>query len=229
MSTYHCAKSGLLKQYAMRPKLINSYLLIKFQDGNVKHLSRDEFQNEHLESLGECVREFEKQTIDYRELNNDYESILANDIRGLYASYYLMNSEKRKITQNKVISLAEKVKQMLKPVLSSFTNIGNYNFNSTSNVYKTRSMKSAESVKSGNANSILLDVAKILIFIFMFFVHHSISGLSFVYKFMIINTSFEQSLVYLFFMQMFGYFRFILSVLHSFCEICLNLRLNVRN
>lgn len=74
-------------------------------------LEENHFHDWHILATTKCIEEFEKLTKLHPDLNTDYESLVLNDIRGLYSSYYLINKNKKRPT----FSLKEKLTSYLNP------------------------------------------------------------------------------------------------------------------
>ncbi len=151
----------------------------------------------HIHALEECLKEFEIKTINYKDLNSNYEEILSNEIRGLYASYFLTNSKK----QPKYPSLMTKFKEMIKPLTYK---LKDYRLKQNkTNKKQLTILKSAN--KCDQETPFYIEIVKLFIYIIMFFIHYILSSCSYIYE-LISDAEMQYSIVMTFFFHIIDYY-----------------------
>jgi len=170
---------------------------LKYSKADNAYWEPEKFHEKHIQALEECLKEFELKTITYKDLNSNYDGILSNDIRGLYASYFLMNNEK----QPKYPSLMSKFKEMIQPAIYKLKDY----------IYKkiapdTNELKILQAGNKYEQDSpFFIEVAKLIIYIIMYLIHYFLSFFGCIYE-LVSDAKIQYSAMVTLFFQVVNYY-----------------------
>lgn len=109
---------------------------------------------------------FESLTINDKELNNDYENLLGNDIRGLYASCFMINNSKMPKTDH----FSQKVSEVFTPITVKFMDFKYNLLHSKKYDFKEETSTAISNVMRSKPASIPLEIAKFLFYFYLFII-----------------------------------------------------------
>jgi len=114
--------------------------------------------------MEKCISEFEHLTINDKELNSDYENLLGNDIRGLYASCFMVNN----LNMPKTDHFTQKFKEVFNPMTSKFMDIKYSLLHNKKYDFKEDTSIAISNVMKSEPAFIPVEIAKFLVYFYLF-------------------------------------------------------------
>lgn len=145
-----------------------SYLSILFKNlfENKAYYPEEKLHDKHLMATEKCINVFESSTINDKELNNDYENLLGNDIRGLYASCFMVNNSNMPKTDH----FSQKVKEAFTPMTVKFINFKHNLLHTKKYNFKEKASTAISNLMKSKPATIPLEIAKFLLYFYLFII-----------------------------------------------------------